>query len=463
MSKPRKIQASNAQILLGRVAPLALLAACSSDVVDLGNDGLTQSLERGARCADSSIVRGPVEVNSQPELEALSGCEEVRGDLNIRIYDGTDLTPLASLRSVTGRFTLGLTADTTAENQDNWEEEAALREQVAAAGWLTTLQGVESLERVGSLEMDRVAAPDLRPFSNLSSVAGNDDPLYAGHISIQRAPALVNLAGLENAAGVAEVSIHDTPALESLFGLRISRDVPGFISLGDCPLLSDIFALAPLESAGFLSIERCGVEDLDALQGLLYAESITIRENPELLEMFGIGNASFGELTIDANPRLVGVPTFVNGGNDVRVRISGNSALESLALTLRVGFGSIEFEGQELFIGNAWIDIRDNPRLAALAIDNDDPLIGISAGRLFAVHRNAALQRVDLGSLRTLELLSIGDNPELSEVVLGNLERANQISVNGNPKLVTAALRAVPTFEGTFSGNADDVAAPDAP
>jgi hypothetical protein len=449
----------NIQAILGAAAPLTLLAACTSDVVDLGNDGLSQSLERGTLCADSPIARGPVEISNQDDLEALRGCEEVRGDLNIRIFEGTDLSPLSALRAVDGRFTLGQTPDNyTDETLETWRAEEEARQRVAEAGWLESLHGLEALERVGSLEMEHVAAPDLRPLSNLRNLASNDDPLYGGKLSISGARALVNLAGLENAGGVADISIYGNPALESLFGLRVSRDLPGFVTFYDNPRLTDIFALAPLEAAAFFAIEGCGVEDLDALAGFSLAETIQIAENPDLVDISGLANASFGELRLEANPAIVNVPEFVYNNNNSRVTIVGNAALASLSLRFTVGFGYLEVEGQEIFIGESWIRISDNPRLALIEVHNmpDDSNLGITSAQVFTAHRNAALQRIDLGSLRSLNLLSIGDNPELTEVALGALERAGEIAVTGNPKLVTAELRALPTFESRFSGNADD-------
>jgi hypothetical protein len=449
----------NTQVILGAAAPLTLLAACSSDVVDLGNDGVTQSLQRGTLCADSPIAQGPIEIMSQDDLDALRGCEEVRGDLNIRIFADTDLSPLSSLRAVAGRFTFGQSPETyTEETAETWSEGEAERDRVAEAGWLDSLHGLEALERVGSLEMDRIAAPDLLPLSNLRNLAGNDDPLYAGRLHISRARALVNLAGLENAGGVADLSIGSNPALESLSVLRLSRDVPGFVSLYDNPRLTDIFALAPLEAARSLSIERCGVTDLDALAGFSLADGIDIRENRDLIDISGLANASFGELRLEANPRIVNVPEFINNNNNSRVNIVGNAELASVVLGFTVGFGSLDVEGQEIFIGESWIRITDNPKLALIEVHSmpEASYLGITSAQVFTAHRNAALQRIDLGSLRSLNLLSIGDNPELTEVALGDLERADEIAVTGNPQLVTAELRELPTFESRFSGNADD-------
>lgn len=455
MSRPRNIPR-----IIQAVSPLALLAACTSDVVDLGSNAVTQSLESSAQCAQSPIVRGPVEVLNQEQLDALRGCDEVRGDLHIRIYDGTDLRPLSSLRSVAGRFTLGGSPET--EDPSTWEAEEAVRQQVIAAGWLSSLEGVESLERVGSLEIRHIAAPELRAFSNLRNLAGNHDPEYAGRLEIQEATGLVNLSGLENAAGVADLLIHDNPALESLFGLSISEVVPGFVSVSRNPRLTDIFALAPLESVDFLYIEGLAVDDLDALQGLTYARTIGIGGNPELIEMFAIADATFEELRIEDNPKLASIPEFANQRPDSRLTIARNQVLSRLALNYTPGDFAEHVAERELYLGGDWIEIHDNPSLETIMIAADlpaeDPESWFVVGRVFAAYRNPALWYIDLGHLTRLDLLSISDNPALTDLGF-ELERVDAIFVANNPRLVTAELRAVPTFEATFSGNADDTSA----
>src|SRR5262245_35240463 len=88
----------------------SLLAACASDNVDLGGDSsVEQSLEVGSRCVESTVVEGDVFVATQGDLEALRGCQAIRGDFSVRVFEQTDLSPLAALREVSGAFLLGAT------------------------------------------------------------------------------------------------------------------------------------------------------------------------------------------------------------------------------------------------------------------------------------------------------------------------------------------------------------------
>src|SRR5688572_26926096 len=139
---------------------LALLAACSIDDVDLGgSSSVEQNLEVGARCADSTLIEGDVFIATREELEALRGCEAIRGDFTLMVYEGTELTPLASLREVSGAILLGASArpipDEILQNPMGndlieataaQEAEAARSAEIVQAGWLESLHGLEALE-----------------------------------------------------------------------------------------------------------------------------------------------------------------------------------------------------------------------------------------------------------------------------------------------------------------------------
>ena len=127
---------------------LPWLAACTSDTVDLGGAEATEGLGRGSRCTDSAVIGEAVLATNQAELDALAGCEEITGDLVVDVFDGADLRPLASLRAVGGTFTLG--AYPRPEGSEFWDfyQSRALKEQVdqiVAAGYLPSLEGVEAL------------------------------------------------------------------------------------------------------------------------------------------------------------------------------------------------------------------------------------------------------------------------------------------------------------------------------
>src|ERR1044071_2494426 len=78
----------------------ALPFGCASRDVDLGGGTLTRELLRNSRCNESPRIDGDVRVQSQADLDQLEGCQEIRGELDVRIFADVDLTPLHALRSV---------------------------------------------------------------------------------------------------------------------------------------------------------------------------------------------------------------------------------------------------------------------------------------------------------------------------------------------------------------------------
>jgi hypothetical protein len=120
---------------------------------------------------DSTVVDGAVVAHNQDEIAALAGCEEIHGDLFIRTFQGADLTPLSSLRSVEGELRVGAKADQTpsasigspapeSEGTPVYDPTGQQAEANAAIGWLTSLAGLEGLESVGSLTLYRTSVPD---------------------------------------------------------------------------------------------------------------------------------------------------------------------------------------------------------------------------------------------------------------------------------------------------------------
>ena len=78
------------------------ILACSNRHVDLGGGTVAQEVQRGSRCSASTIVSDDVSVADQDDLDALLGCEEIRGDLSVSVFEGTDLRFLRYLRVVDG-------------------------------------------------------------------------------------------------------------------------------------------------------------------------------------------------------------------------------------------------------------------------------------------------------------------------------------------------------------------------
>ncbi|HTV25370.1 MAG TPA: hypothetical protein VMG12_42035 [Polyangiaceae bacterium] len=448
---------------------LALLVAlgaygCASDVVSIGEERTSQLLERGSRCARSVDVEGDVRIRSQAELDELSGCEQIGGDLSIEIFEGTDLSPLSALRVVGGSLEIGLPPPFSSEGVETLEEldeldaeyDAILARMraIADAGWLESLHGVEALEQVGTLRLVDISAPDLRAFVSLRNVAAHYRSANAGIVGMLRMRNLVDLSGLENITGVRSLAMQQNPVLESLDGITLGAGLDE-VSLGGNPRLYDLDALIPLERVqkNFI-LSGSAARDLDALANLGYAYGgVEIESNPELVDATGLnGLVAADELNIERNTALRRVPEFQALSSIRRIAFEDNPQLETVtidALFLTVPLDRVR--NRELPNSADWLVFAANAGLRSISLPHAFP-----SARIVAIQDNASLVSVDLGNLEQIgELLSIQGNAQLSDVRLGDLRSAAALEVIDNPQLSTATLGAVPSFDSTFTGNAD--------
>jgi hypothetical protein len=411
------------------------LAACARDDVSLGDDSVAEPLTPSASCAAEPFVDGDVHVTSQAELDALAGCEEISGSLEIEIFPGTDLRPLASLRAVGGELVIGDNPSTL--DADSYD---ALLE----AGWLESFAGVEALERVGALTLVSFAASDLSPFSGLRhiNVPAAQTRTRPGVLNIAYARNLVNLRGLEGVGGVESMTLAELPALESLDGV-ILRNRFDNIMIANAPRLSDIGALAPLERGNSLAIVQTAVEDLSSLAALVnIVDSFTIQDNPLLADASSIPTPDAGGFVLTGNTRLRGTLDIRLALSSSAFFISGNPELE------RIAFDSGEVHLVPWECGG--FSITSNQKLRAITSPNGcDRLDSVD------VQSNPSLETLDLGRLRRLDELHIRDNPGLFALSHAEFERIYVVDVVNNPLLSTGSLASVPAFERTLEGNAD--------
>jgi hypothetical protein len=449
--------------------PHALLVAvsfcgCTTDVVSIGEERTSQLLERGSRCVDGVELEGDVRIQSQAELDALTGCEQIGGDLSIEIFEDTDLSPLAALRVVGGTLEIGVPPPVLSGEGLSLEELDALDAErdariermraIADAGWLESLHGVEALEQVGALQLLDISAPDLRAFARLRNVAAHYRSVNAGTLGIVRARQLIDLSGLEDIFGVRELAARENPALESLDGVSLGVGLDG-VYIRSNPILYDLDALSSVESvqSGFV-LAGSAARDLDALANLEFVyDRVEITNNPELIDATGLsGLGGAPSLSISGNAALLRVPDFSALSTITRLSFEDNPQLEAVtldALFLVVPVDSVR--GRDLSRSADWLVIAGNERLRSVALPH-----GFPRARVLAIQDNPSLISVDLGNLEQVgELLSIERNAQLSELRLGELRNAAAIEVIDNPQLSTAALAAVPTFQSTFTGNAD--------
>lgn len=453
----------NTSIVRSCLYPLPLgvvLASCATNDVSLGEERAAQNLEALTRCSESSTLEATVLVTRQAELDALRGCEEIRGDLTIRVFADTNLSPLGSLRAVVGTLDVGalpFTQGTEFESPQALDQEVERLLQIVDAGWLPSFQGLESLERVGGLVLEHFDAPDLQAFRALRVLGGHHDGTLGGGLRVGPSSRLVDFGGLEGVTGISRLVATDNASLESLAGIHLGAFLEG-ASLRDNPRLSKLDPLATVVGfLGELTLDGTAVRDLNALSGkFMTIDRLTIANNAELVDMSGVKNLTSGrELSISGNPKLKSIPSFPSLLFVSSIRVVDNAELESFSLDslgLRAGtLSTLSFEGRDFPRGPDLMLIARNPRLQSISSPG-----GFVAASVMAVHENASLSSIDFGTLQRLDLLSIDSNPSLSHVGLGQLEAVDTMEVRDNPALSIAELAGVPSFESTLTGNADE-------
>jgi hypothetical protein len=440
-----------------------LALACQSESVDLGGDTVTRNLQSGTRCAESARLDADVIVSNQEELAALAGCEEVGGDLIVRLFEGADLTPLAALRVVEGDFALGLDPSQDAVIgfliSDQLDEGRDLIER----GWVASLDGVQSLESVGTLYLRGLPDADLSAFSSLVSVGsvGSDvDGFLDGFIFLQQNRNLRSLAGLENVRDARGIAVTLSPALTTLNGFA-PTDRMRSIFLGSSPLLNDLSALSSVQILDSLTIMQTGVVDLSALAGISAVQVLTLSENPLLVDATGLVMIERSEsISITSNAALERLPSFASfRAQPKTLQIGDNAALESVTLNFEnaetpvyavFGFPASPEASVSLLLGIDVIDIRSNPNLKTISVSS-----GLTLARLLMIGENAALEDVELGSFDELGRLIIDQNAALTTVRLGELEAVSSLQVTNNPSLSSAVFDDLKTFNRLVADNAD--------
>ncbi|MEO8183727.1 MAG: hypothetical protein ABI895_33270 [Deltaproteobacteria bacterium] len=439
----------------------ALTLCCESQAVDLGGDTVAQGLTRASRCAESGRIEDDIVIGSQVELAALAGCEEIGGNLIVKLFPGADLTPLSSLRVVEGQFALGV--------QQSWDQILGYQisdyfdEQVdlIRAGWLQSLVGVQSLERVGSLFLRGLPDADLSAFESLGLVAGDDDLGFIGQVILQQNLELRDLTGFEDVQGVKNLVVTLSPSLESLSGFAPGAQL-GSISLYTSPALTDLGALAQVSALDGLILYQIGISDLDDLAALgSVRDGLSITGNLSLEDASGLAlqQQAPERISITGNAVLQLLPPFSGFASQPKMlQIRDNPALETLALDFAnaqtQSYFLEGFAGQpdsvSVELGMDVIDIRNNQSLQSLSVRS-----GLTLAQLMVVGDNAALESVDFGSLSQLGQLSMTNNAALSRIGIGALARVASLQVTGNPLLPTAVFDGVQTFSRDVDGNAD--------
>lgn len=410
----------------------ALLSGCDGEAHNVGEDD--PAGEEAARTCDVAVTPwGTSFVRTQADVDALSGCREIPGNLVINVpSDGESLTlaPLAELEVVRGTLSI--------------------------KGPLTSLAGLDALEQVSGLSLEGLLVSDLTPLRGLLSIQRQPDYRRGGAISISGCDQLVDLAGLENVAVWESLFINDLASLETLSGLQAPSRAD-MIEITGAPRLSDVSALAGVqEVTGFL-LGDTAVENLDGFL-LEVADWVTVGGNPLLTSLDGLDRLmAAGTLFVSGNDALLRVelPALDDFGS---IAIVGNAVLEAVPhyAASRGTFvqpavaPSDPSDGSRL--PRSSFEVGDNPRLTSIVLPTDYSDIA-----QVTIYGNASLTSLDLGNLRRSDGLAIQDNALLETALAPWLERVDDLAIRNNPTLSVAPFADVQTFTRDVSGNLDEL------
>ncbi|MBZ5712709.1 leucine-rich repeat domain-containing protein [Nannocystis pusilla] len=178
-----------------------------------GEAGGTTSSPPVGECPESDVF-----LKTQDDVVAVAGCAEFPGDVTVG-RDVTDLAPLAGVRRIAGRLTVGGYTH-------------------ALESMLTSLDAFAALEHVGGLELTNVEVAHLLTFSNLTEVPGS-------------------------------VAIVGFNRIDTLEGLHNITQIGGRLRVSGCDGLSDLAGLRGLERVGAgLQLDNLFITDLHGLESL---------------------------------------------------------------------------------------------------------------------------------------------------------------------------------------------------
>jgi hypothetical protein len=424
------------------LAPLALsLAACGADQVSLGTGDPPLENEAPELCPDG-IAHGNFELRSQEQVDALSGCEVIAGELSIIDTPELDLKPLRSIRVV--RDTLLVGGD----------------EEAPAGPMVASLEGLESVERVGGLVIGHLVS-DLAPLANLTQV--RRDPLSGsfGSAGIEiNFSDIQDLTGLENLVDWSTLFMVGNDDLESLRGLTL-RLADQEIFIQHSPRLRDLAGLGGATHMQSLWLWNTAIENFDGVQ-LESLGSLDLKNSPRLTSLNGLSQRlrSIEAIILHDNDQLQELPTLPSAMNVLS--IAGNDNLRSIqpfrqalspAPGRSLGTPFAEYESRtinadEVPFEVSYMEVGNNPLLGEVHLPAN-----FSSGSYVGIYDNPSLTRLGLGTVENVDRLAIRNNASLEHIDMPALKRADDLDVRDNPNLSTAIFDAVQTFSRDMAGN----------
>lgn len=427
---------------VGALVTFSVLAwgagGCHGDALNLGEDDpVVDEVSDDGNCGvDPSSIS--VFAETQAEINALSGCRELPGNLFINVPkddpDRLTLEPLSQLEVVHGTLSI--------------------------VGPLSSLAGLESLRQVTGLDLRNLRVPDLIPLRALTAVTREPDfARVSGVVSLESCHELSDLRGLENLAFWSSLRLGAMDGLTTLDGLRVPPRAER-VDITYTPQLSDASALAPLEDLGSLSLYGTGILNLAGFQ-LRTAENILLTENHALTDLDGLSQLDrVGNLSIEGNQALLRIELPSLEDYD-QISIMGNAVLQSVPL---YSASAGTFVGPSGGAGDSpnvrpyrlLFEVGRNPQLTSIVLSATFTDI-----KHVALFENASLSSIDLVNLAQADTLWIRDNAVLASVGLQYLQRVADLGVTNNPALSVAPFAKVQTFTREMGGNLDNLDAPE--
>lgn len=417
------------------LSSLASLAGCGQ-AYNLGADEPAVE-EEESTCNASFGPSDRILALNQANLDALSGCRELPGTLYVRApeeeYDTFSLAALSDLEVVGGLLSI--------------------------AGPIDSLAGLESLERVGSLELRDLRVSDLTSLANLRSVQGApSDERSRGVIRIQDCDALTDLTGLEGLTRWSSLRLSDLDNLATLDGLQ-TPPVLENAEIDLAPRLVDVSALASMEEVASFSLSRTAVPNLDGF-GLQTAESVRLHENDSLTDLAGLSRLeTLRNLWVEGNDALLQVelPAL---DDFVSITIIGNAVLKAVPhyeATSSAGWPEslhvFNEDGAYPRASHLLFEVGNNPQVESIVLPTDFTDIA-----QIAIYGNSGLNTLAMGNLARSNYIWIQSNASLNTVTAASLTQVNELSIRDNPALSVAPFANVQTFEREVTGNLDELA-----
>jgi len=320
------------------------------------------------------------------------------------------------------------------------------------SGDITSLNGLSNLISIeGSLR--------IRFNDSLSSLAGLDNLISAGRISLSNNNALTDLVSLSNITYTGGVSIHSNNSLLNLSGLNGLDSINGNLSIGTNSLSS----LTGLENLTFVNgrfhitnssnlLNLTGLDNLTSIN-----ESVYIGYNDSLTNLSGLNNlSSIGNLSslggdVEVSPGTI-APSMGIIGNDGLNNLTGFGNMLAINGTLHIGANDTlnNLIGMNVNINTLTnLKLTDNQNLSICGIP--DICTYLANGGAHDINDNASSCADETAILNTCE--------NLGRIYFASFYDINQnkIQDNGEPNYYDASLLITPGNTSFFPNQQSNV------